>query len=66
MVRVLAFYSANPSLNPTIVYNFPVKLLLKLKSTPVVDVIKLFLEEIWKFEISSKAKTAKIGRLKSH
>ena len=30
----------------------------------VVDVIKQFLEEIWKFEISPKAKTARIGYFK--
>ena len=31
---------------------------------PVVDVIKLFLEEIWKFKISPKPKTARIGYFK--
>ena len=30
MVSVLAFYSDDPSLNPTEVYNFSVKLLLKI------------------------------------
>ena len=30
----------------------------------LADVIKLFLEEIWKFHISPKAKTARIGYFK--
>ena len=30
---------------------------------PLVDVIKLFLEEFWKIEISPQAETARIGHL---
>ena len=33
---------------------------------PVVDVIKLFLEEFWKIQISPQAETARIGHFKSN
>ena len=36
------------------------------RKRPVVDVIKLILEEFWKIWISPSAETARIGHLKSY
>ena len=39
---------------------------MEQQGPPVVDVINLFLEEIWKIEISPLAKTSRTGHFKSY